>query len=279
MPGRAGTQLPILPEPGELATARISGGAVAGAGLFVASALIAAFRQQQWEYPLMRALNALAGRSALLDRTVHALTTRDLLEGVVFVALLWFLWFAATDTAIRARLLVGTTAAALSGVLSRLLQIGLPTHLRPLHTTTLDFVLPIGVEREALNHFNSFPSDHGAVYFGLAVVIYRLRPGLGLPAFAWATMVGLARVYDGYHFPSDVLGAAGLGLLIVSLGENPWCERLARRLLVCEERLRPTFYALAFVVTYQIATLFDDVRQLGRGFASVLLHHDPFGGS
>jgi hypothetical protein len=35
---------------------------------------------------------------------------------------------------------------------------------------------------------------------------------------------------------------------------------------------------LTFVITYQVATLFDDVRQIGRGFASVLLHHDPFGG-
>jgi hypothetical protein len=34
----------------------------------------------------------------------------------------------------------------------------------------------------------------------------------------------------------------------------------------------------AFLASYQIATLFDDIRQIGRGFASVVLHHDPFGG-
>jgi hypothetical protein len=48
--------------------------------------------------------------------------------------------------------------------------------------------------------------------------------------------------------------------------------------LVFEQTRRPEFYAMAFVITYQVATLFDDVRQIGRGFASVLLHHDPFGG-
>jgi hypothetical protein len=34
-----------------------------------------------------------------------------------------------------------------------------------------------------------------------------------------------------------------------------------------------------FVLTYQIATLFDDIREIGRGFASVFLHHDPFTGA
>jgi undecaprenyl-diphosphatase len=142
------------------------------------------------------------------------------------------------------------------------LQIGLPTHLRPLHTPTLGFVPPIGVEPDALNHFNSFPSDHR----------------LGIFAFAWAAIVNIARIYDGYHFPSDVLGSIGLSILAVSLFENRWCQQVARRVLVFEQTRRPEFYAMAFVITYQVATLFDDARQIGRGFASVLLHHDPFGG-
>jgi hypothetical protein len=35
----------------------------------------------------------------------------------------------------------------------------------------------------------------------------------------------------------------------------------------------------AFVMTYQIATLFDDLREIGRGMSAVLLHHDVFNGS
>jgi undecaprenyl-diphosphatase len=198
-----------LPVVADLAPWRVSRGVIFGAVLLTVCGLVAAFRQQQWEYPLVRSLNTLAGHSALFDRTVHALTARDLLEGVIFVALLCFLWFGTVDTNVRGRLLVGTAAAALSGMLSRLLQIALPTHLRPLHTSVLGFISPAGVEPDALNHFNAFPSDHGAVYFGLALVIYQQSRRLGLAAFAWAMIVNLARVYDGYHYPSDVFGSIG----------------------------------------------------------------------
>jgi len=241
--------------------------------LLLGSALIAVYRQQQWEYPIIRLLNGFAHRSALVDRTMHALTTRDLLQGVPLVAAIWFLWFDTTETAPRARLLVGTLAAALAGVVSRLLQLALPTHLRPLHEPRLDFVLPFGVEPEALNHFNAFPSDHGAVFFALCVVIWRARPSLGVAAFVWALVIDLARVYEGYHFPSDVAGSLALGVLVLGLAQAANAWRWTGRVVALEQNQRPWFYMAAFVVTFQIASLFDDVRQMGSGFAAVLLHH------
>jgi hypothetical protein len=33
---------------------------------------------------------------------------------------------------------------------------------------------------------------------------------------------------------------------------------------------------LAFLLIYQIATLFDDAREIGRGFASAAFHRDIF---
>ena len=240
------------------------GGLAVAIVLLLGGALVAAYRQEAWEYPIIRALNGFAHRSALLDRTMHALTARDLLQGVPFVALIWFLWFSTEDTGSRSRLLVGTAAAALAGAVSRLLQLILPTHLRPLHQSQLDFVLPFGVEPEALNHFNAFPSDHGAVYFALCAVIWRARPGLGAAAFLWALIVDFARVYEGYHFPSDLIGSIGLGVLVLYLMGNAREWRVTRRVIAFERTSRPWFYMLAFLVTFQVATLFDDVRQIGR---------------
>jgi hypothetical protein len=55
-------------------------------------------------------------------------------------------------------------------------------------------------------------------------------------------------------------------------------RHLAEHALVLEERFRPSFYMLAFLATYQIASLFDDERELGRGLMRVVPHHDPFAG-
>jgi undecaprenyl-diphosphatase len=254
----------------------VTSGFIATILLLAGSVLVAAYRQQEWEFPLVRALNHFARHSMMLDRTMHALTTRDLLQGVPIVGLIWFLWFTCEDTAPRARLFVGTIAAACAGVLSRVIQLELPTHLRPLHQAQLGFVLPFGVEPEALNHFNSFPSDHGAVFFTLCAVIWRERPQLGMAAFVWAGIIDFARVYEGYHFPSDVIGSIALGLLILYFCQALHGARPVSRIVAFAQHRAAWFYMTAFVMTYQIATLFDDLREIGRGMAAVLLHHDVF---
>lgn len=79
----------------------------------------------------------------------------------------------------------------------------------------------------------SFPSGHalGAIllYGGLMVLVYHLVPQQKL---RWAPMallgavvalVGLERVYDGAHFPSDVTGGYLVGALI--LGALVWLYR------------------------------------------------------
>ena len=257
----------------------LSPGLIAAAVLLTGSVLVAEFRQQDWEFPLVRAMNAFAHRSILFDRTMHSLTTRDLLQGVPFIGLIWFLWFTGAEAAQRARLLVGTLAAAFAGVLSRIIQLGLPTHLRPLHQAQIGIVLPFGVEPDTLNHFNSFPSDHGAVFFTLCAVIWRERPQLGIAAFLWACVIDLARIYELYHFPSDLIGSIALGFLVLYGFQAAHGSPPVSRAVAFAHNRAAWFYMAAFVATYQIATLFDDVREIGRGMSTVLLHRDVFNGS
>jgi undecaprenyl-diphosphatase len=252
--------------------------ALIGVLVLATAATIAGWWQVQLEYPLMRLVNSAARHSAVFDRTAHSLTTRELVQGVVFLSLVCYLWFDSRLVEQRPRLAAGVAAAVIAGIISRLMQLGLPTHLRPLYTPALHFIRPNGVDDDVLNHFNSFPSDHGAVFFTLALVIYRMRPGLGVAAFVWAIIVDSARVYVGYHYPSDIVGAIGLGLIIVTVFDQDWARRLGRRLLTFEEQRRPLFYMTGFAICYQVATLFDDVREMVRGMARLLLHHDPFPG-
>ena len=265
---------PSISETRATKPARISMPFIAGTALLAVCGLIAALRQEAWEYPVLRVLNANAGRWALLDRTVHALTTRDLLEGVVFVALLWF--YGSTGPITTYGHAVDRDAGGIAGRSIKSSVADRSAHpFAPLAHPGAWLFLPSS-EPDALNH----STRSRAIMRDLFRAGTRHpphQPTIGIFAFTWAIIVNMARIYD-VITSRPTSWADRLGVLVVSLFENLWCQQVARRVLVFEQTRRPEFYALAFVVTYQVATLFDDVRQIGRGFASVLLHHDPFGG-
>lgn len=57
----------------------------------------------------------------------------------------------------------------------------------------------------------SFPSSHATNSFLAATLIGFCYRRLRIPAFSAAAIVGLSRVYNGMHYPSDVLAGAVLG--------------------------------------------------------------------
>ena len=67
-------------------------------------------------------------------------------------------------------------------------------------------------------HGLGYVSGHTAVAFALAAVLVPSLPR-GWQPVAWviAALVALARVYAGVHLPLDVVGGAGLGLLLGTL--------------------------------------------------------------
>ncbi len=74
----------------------------------------------------------------------------------------------------------------------------------------------------------SLPSGHASRAFALAgLVALRFRWRAGSAAMAFATLVGLSRVYLGLHWPSDVLVGAFVGIGMALL-----VEIVSRRVLV-----------------------------------------------
>jgi undecaprenyl-diphosphatase len=66
----------------------------------------------------------------------------------------------------------------------------------------------------------SFPSGHASRTFALAgFVLLRFRWRVGVPALAFATLVGYSRIYLGLHWPTDVIGGALLGVAVAGLVE------------------------------------------------------------
>jgi membrane-associated phospholipid phosphatase len=68
--------------------------------------------------------------------------------------------------------------------------------------------------RQAPAHGTSFPSSHTAVAVALclAIIPYLPRPGAAI-AVVYVALLAWSRVFLGVHFPLDVLGGAGIGLM------------------------------------------------------------------
>jgi undecaprenyl-diphosphatase len=64
---------------------------------------------------------------------------------------------------------------------------------------------------------HSFPSGHTATAFACATVLAHFVPRWRVPFFVLAALIGLSRVYNGMHYPTDVLAGAVLGVLIALL--------------------------------------------------------------
>jgi membrane-associated phospholipid phosphatase len=136
----------------------------------------------------------------------------------------------------------------------------LPTHPRPYFDQALHFQQPFNLE-EAYNNWNSFPSDHVAVFAGLAIVLYIARPSFSIYAIAWMILVESFRNYIGAHYPSDLIAGAALAAFGVWASQMSWPISVGRKVMRWERSSPGLFYVSAFFLSYQIATLFNDIRQ------------------
>jgi undecaprenyl-diphosphatase len=62
----------------------------------------------------------------------------------------------------------------------------------------------------------SFPSGHSATGFACAALLAWLTPLPKVPLFALAALIAFSRVYNGVHYPLDVIGGAVLGLAVAT---------------------------------------------------------------
>ena len=58
----------------------------------------------------------------------------------------------------------------------------------------------------------SFPSGHASFFFAFAMAVYLFDKRWGAGAFAGATIMGLARVAAGVHYPTDIIAGAVVGV-------------------------------------------------------------------
>lgn len=176
------------------------------------------YRLEQW-------INGPAGHHPILDSLmVHAAGWGQ----AIFIAVvaLWFVvgWFWGSPTDRRGA--ITALLAAGGALLANQLVLHLWTRPRPFiaHPAAVHLLLAHTADP-------SFPSDHAAPAFAIALVLFAFHRRLGALALLFAALMSYARVYDGVHYPGDVTGGALIGLavaLVLLTWLAPVMERLRR---------------------------------------------------
>ena len=206
---------------------------------------------------------AFAGRHELFDKFVINILDRYSFKLLPLTAMLIYIWSREDEKRLARTAVVEAVAGTLAAVaVSRLIQNLSPLRLRPLHSGNPAFVAPIGTNTETLEHWSSFPSDHAALSFALSTAIWHFSRPLGALSYAWSVLiVCLPRIYAGYHYASDALGGAvvGVGAVLCVRLLLP-TEAVAGRASSLAARYPGPFNAAMFILMFFFTTMFEDIR-------------------
>ncbi len=219
----------------------------------------------------------------ILCRLARLEESNNLLKGGVFFALFWGQWFRSdADQEKRRRAIVAILfGAVLAIIASRTVAFIVPFRLRPMDDpTVMHPVYAVHLEYN-LVHWNSFPSDTAAYFFALAFGLAYLSRGIAIPILLYtAGWVCLTRMFLGVHYASDIAAGLVIGLAMVwlSIRNNLLQLHLAQPAVTAMNTGRSWFYAIAFLVSFEMATVFDGLRSLGNAVihaAASGLHLEP----
>jgi membrane-associated phospholipid phosphatase len=218
-----------------------------------------------WDLALFQAVNGFAG-DWTLDRIVNFIQSDYLLRCIPFLAPLWYFWFQPGNRQNERRdviicVIFGVLVAL---VVNRALASFLPFRVRPMHADGIDFHPMSLASNPDIVGWSSFPSDNATFYFAVATGIYFMCRGLGAYLIAHAIVfVCLPRVYEGLHYPSDIIVGAAIGVAVMIPALT---MPFARRLFFCQFIRKwaamhsGLFAALFFVTAFEMVILYDDVR-------------------
>jgi len=227
----------------------------------------------QW---LLGLINSFAHKSYIFDKSVSIIGESVVIKGEFLTSLLWLAWFKKNrnERTNRETVIAIIFATITSIITTKIIRYFLPFRLRPIHDSLYHFVLPYGVTTDTLWSWSSFPSDTAGFAMALAVgqIFIWGRKGWLAVVFCLCCIC-FPRVYLGYHYPSDIAAGALVGGLIVAvMCQDKIRIALSRGILSWSEAHAGAFYWIFFLVTYEFASVFEDVRRVLTQVWSVTHH-------
>lgn len=183
-------------------------------------AMVASVQAQNWDINTVHRVNSWDGKFIRQYNKVISRTEPYLAVGVP-VAMAVAAWVKQDKELLKDAVYVGTSVVGSFAVTYGLKY--LTDRQRP-YERYLDRVHPYSTESSP-----SFPSGHTATAFALATSLSIKYPKWYViaPTALWACSVGVSRMNEGVHYPSDVLAGAaiGAGCAVANIFINRWLNK------------------------------------------------------
>jgi len=155
------------------------------------------------DYFLFQKINNLAGQWAYLD-TLGIFFARYSGYALILILLL----FSVRNYRKYWPMVVGAFSAAIVSrfIITEIIRFFWP-RLRPFVENQANLIISQSSAEP------SFPSGHASFYFTISAVVYFYNKKLGIIFFAVSVFMGLARIFVGVHWPSDILFGVLVGIL------------------------------------------------------------------
>ncbi len=159
---------------------------------------------------LFNVIHSLAQKSSLLDSFV-IFFARYLAPFMTVGAIFFVFSFKNIREKIFVFIMLAMTAILSRGILTEVIRFTYDRE-RPFES--------FGFEPLFLDINPAFPSGHAAFLFALAMVIFYFNRFWGSWFLGFSLLVGLARVFSGLHWPSDIFGGVVVALISFLITER-----------------------------------------------------------
>ena len=218
-----------------------------------------------FDLAVIRFFQGFSHKSRLADDFFRFFTYNNFFQGGVLLAAFWWLWYLPGDgqqSERRVKIILALLSSFIAIFFGRAVVHITPERLRPLDNPELSLVLPYGVNSGYVDHLSSFPSDHAVLFYSIATGLFLVSKRMGLLAFIYTTVfIVLTRVYFCYHYATDVLAGAIVGMSVTYfICQNLWFRKMGEKIYQFSVQKPQFFYPVFFLISYQLANLFEELR-------------------